>query len=156
MNNFFQDLFLKIANKLGFELQPKQIIENDFYDTNNISITSVMADRLATLIVADSDINISGTSKAKVLDDIMKKYFNIKLKTAVVTALGTGDCLIVPVTNGKVFDIDIIENDNFAVINAIGDKLYSVVMKRDEFVKGNHTYKRFEYHGLEEVNGVSI
>lgn len=156
MNSFMSDLFLKIARKLGFELQPKQYIQNDFFTTTDISITSIMADRLATLIVADSDIDITGTNKAKILSDIAKKYFNVKLKTAVVTALGTGDCLIVPITNGKEYDIDIIENNNFAVINSIGDKLYSVVMERDRIAKNNHIYKRFEYHGLEEVNGVSI
>ena len=126
MNVFFSDLFLKIARKLGFELQPKQIINNDFFTTTDISITSIMADRLATLIVADSDIDISGTNKVEVLIDIAKKYLNVKLETAVVTSLGTGDCLIVPVTNGKVFDMDIVENNSFAVINSIGDKLYSV------------------------------
>ena len=156
MNYFMSDLFLKIARKLGFELQPKQIIENDFYDTLNISMTAIMSDRLATLIVADSDVEVTGSNKATILDEIAKKYFNIKLKTAVVTALGTGDCLIVPITNGKVFDIDIVENNDFAVIDSIGDVIYSVVMKRDEFTKDSKIYKRFEYHGLEEVNGVSI
>ena len=84
MNVFFSDLFLKIARKLGFELQPKQIIENDFFTTTDISITSIMADRLATLIVADSDIDINGTDKVKVLIDIAKKYlipFLISLST---------------------------------------------------------------------------
>ena len=156
MNVFLSDLFLKVARKLGFELQPKQYITNDFFITTDISITSIMADRLATLIVADSDIDITGPDKAKILSDIAKRYFNVKLKTAVVTALGTGDCLIVPITNGKEYDIDIVENNNFAVINSIGDKLYSVVMKRDEFVKDNKTYARYEYHGLEEINGVSV
>lgn len=157
MNGFISDLFLKIARKLGFELQPKQITANDFFVTNDVSITSIMADRLATLIIADSDVEITGSKTAQeVLDKIAKKYFSTKLKVSVVTALGTGDCLIVPVTNGKAFDIDIIENDNFAVIDSIGDNLYSVVMKRDEFVKNNNTYSRFEYHGLEEVSGVSV
>src|SRR5574344_1600598 len=156
MNSFISDLFLKVARKLGFELQPKPYIANDFFTTTDVSITSIIADRLATLIVADSDIDITGPDKAKILSDIAKRYFNVKLKTAVVTALGTGDCLIVPITDGKEYDIDIVENNNFAVINSIGDKLYSVVMKRDEFVKDNKTYARYEYHGLEEVNGVSI
>lgn len=156
MNVFLSDLFLKIARKLGFELQTKQYIQNDFFVTTDISITSIMADRLATLIVADSDIDITGTNKVKILSDIAKKYFDVKLKTAVVTALGTGDCLIVPITNGKEYDIDIIENNNFAVINSIGDRLYSVVMKRDEFIRDNKTFSRYEYHGLEEVNGVQI
>lgn len=156
MNVFLSDLFLKVARKLGFELQPKQYITNDFFITTDISITSIMADRLATLIVADSDIDVTGSDKVNILSDIAKKYFNVKLKTAVVTALGTGDCLIVPITDGKEYDTEIIENNSFAVIDSIGDKLYSVVMKRDEFVKDNKTYARYEYHGLEEVNGVSV
>lgn len=157
MNNILSDLFLKIARKLGFELQPKQVIVNDFYDTNNLSITSVMADRLATLIVSDSDVKITGNKKAEeVLQAIADKYFMTRLKVSVVTSLGTGDCLVVPVTNGKEFNIDIIENNNFSIIDSIGDKIYSVVMKRDEFTKNNNLYQRFECHTLEDVEGVTV
>ena len=156
MYSLVTDIFIKIARKLGLELQPKTTIENDFYDTINISITSILADRLATLIVADSDIDVTGTNKAKILDDIAKKYFKVKLKQSTATAIGTGDCLIVPITDGKGFAVDIIENNDFAVISSLGDTIYSVVIKRDEFTRNNKIYKRYEYHGLEDINGITI
>lgn len=156
ISGMLSDIFLKIANKLGYQLQPKQYIGNDFYDTTDISLTSVLANRLTTLIVADSDIEITGSEKAMVLQEIAQEIFKIKIGTGVFTSLGTGDCLLVPVTNGKEFDIDIVENNKFAVVNSIGEKIYSCVMQRDEFIKNNNVYKRFEFHGIEEVNGISI
>lgn len=156
ISGILSDLFLKIADRLGFQLQSKQYFYNDFYDVTNVSLTSVLSDRLATLIIADSDAQIDGSKNIKVLQDTMQEFFKIKLKAAAMTALGTGDCIIVPVTNGKVFDVDIIENNKFQVINSVGETIYSVVMERDSFVRGSNTYKRFEYHGLEEVNGVSV
>lgn len=155
ISGVLSDFFYKIAEKLGKKTQTKQYIENDFYDVEDISLTAVLADRLATLIVADSDVEVTGSSKAKVLQDVAQEIFKIKLKPSVMTSLGTGDCLIVPVTNGKLFDIDIIENNKFVVYDSIGDRILSCSMERDSFVKNNNTYKRFEYHGIEDRNGTS-
>src|SRR5574344_1812407 len=131
MNSFISDLFLKVARKLGFELQPKQYIANDFFTTTDVSITSIIADRLATLIVADSDIDITGPDKAKILSDIAKRYFNVKLKTAVVTALGTGVCFIFHITNVKVYYIVFVDNNNFFFFNAIATNLIYTLSIRD-------------------------
>ena len=155
ISGILSDIFLKIANKLGFQLQSKQIQDTDFYDVSNISMTSVLSDRLSILIIADSDVEVTG-SRSQVLSEFMEDYFKNKLKPTVFTSLGTGDCLVVPVTNGKEFDVDIITNENFAVINSIGQKIYSAVMQRDTFTRNNNVYRRFEYHGLEEVDGVSF
>lgn len=155
ISGVLSDLFLKIANKLGFQLQQKQYVYNDFYRVNDISMTAVLAERLSTMITADSDIAVDG-DRTHVLQDFSSSFFNTKLKASVMTALGTGDCLIVPVTNGKVFDVDIVDNDRFAVISSIGDKIYSCVMERDKFVRNNDTFRRFELHVLEEINGISV
>ncbi len=155
ISGILSDIFLKIANKLGFQLQSKQIQDTDFYDVSNISMTSVLSDRLSTLIIADSDVEVTG-SRSQVLMEFMDDFFKNKLKPTVFSSLGTGDCLVVPVTNGREFDVDIITNENFAVINSIGQKIYSAVMQRDTFTRNNNVYRRFEYHGLEEVDGVSI
>lgn len=156
ISGILSDIFLKIANKLGFQLQAKQInYDSDFYDVSDISMTAVLSDRLSTMIIADSDVEVTG-SRSQVLAEFMEEYFKTKLKPTVFTSLGTGDCLVVPVTNGKVFDVDIITNENFAIISSIGQKIYSCVMQRDTFTRNNKTYRRFEFHGLEEVDGVSI
>ncbi|PNX50614.1 MAG: hypothetical protein BV456_06105 [Thermoplasmata archaeon M8B2D] len=156
INGLLSDLFLKIANRLGFELQPKQYFYNDFYDVSNISLTSILSDRLSTLIVADSDISIDGNRNIDTLQKVIDEFFKIKLKTSVMTSLGTGDCLIIPITDGRNFGIDIVENNRFQVINSMGETIYSIVIERDSFVRGNNTYKRFEYHGLEIINDIPV
>lgn len=152
MNKFLSDIFMKIADKLGFKLQEKEYFTNDFYDVKDISMTAILADRLSTLITADSDIELVGRM-ADVIQEELQDFFDTRLKAATTTAIGTGDVLIVPVTNGEHYDCDIIENSNFTVIDSIGNKLYAVVMKRDEFVKNYKTYRRFEFHGMETVDG---
>ena len=158
VNGILSDLFLRIAKKLGFELQSKQIIVNDFKTVTDISITAVLSDRLATLIAADSDITITGDRTAEdVLNEIANKFFNTKLKVSIVTSCGTGDCLIVPVTDGIDFGFDIIENNNFYIDNSIGDNMRNVIIKRDEFVRDNNVYARYEAHMLmQDENGTTV
>ena len=81
INVFVSDILKKIAEKLNKTIQPKQSTYTDFFVTNDVSITSIMADRLATLIIADSDVEITGSKTAQeVLDKIANKYFSTKLK----------------------------------------------------------------------------
>jgi len=155
LNGFLKNIFLSIANKLGFQLQSKVDTSNDFYEVNDVSMTSTIAENLSTMIIADSTIGIKG-NRVDVLNDFLKEFSKLKLKPVTSVSLGTGDCLVVPVTNGKRFDVDIIENENFAIISAVGQTIYACVMQRDYFVKDNKVYRRFEYHGIEEVNGVSV
>lgn len=157
MNNFIQQVFISIARKMGLEMQTKQYYENDFYDTVGLSVTGTLADRLATLILADSDMTVNGGNlRSKTLQDIMNRFYKTRIKECVVSALGTGDCLTVPVTDGNHFTVDIVENKNFVIINSVGDFIYSVVMKREEFIKDNKTYERIEYHSLEIVDGIQV
>lgn len=148
MNRIISDIFMKIADRLGLKLQEKEYFNNDFYDIHDISMTAVLADRLSTLITADSDIELVGNSAA-IIQDELQDFFDTRLKAATATALGTGDVLLVPVTNGENYDVDIIENNNFTVVDSIGNTIYSVIIKRDEFVKNYKTYRRLEYHGIE-------
>lgn len=157
MNNFALDIFSKIAKRFGFELTTKTETVNDFYDVNNISMTAVMSDRIATLTLAESSVDVEGTSeRAKELNSIATNLFEITSKETIVAQLGTGDCLIVPVTDGKYYGADIIENRDFYITNSIGGKIIGVVIKRDSIVKDNHTYERYEYQALEELDGVTV
>ena len=128
MTNIFTDVFDKIMAKLGFTRTTKTETETDFYEVNDISLTSVMVDSIATMCLADSSVSVDGTStRAKVIGEIAKNVFFRRGKATLATALGTGDALIVPVTNGKRYAIDIIENRDFYVLDSLGDYLYSVV-----------------------------
>lgn len=152
-NNLVKSIFLYIAKKFGFELQPKTAASTDFYDIDDISITATLSDRLSTLTLMDSGCDIVGDNKrALYLQKIQQYLWSERIKPAMVVALGTGDCLLKPSTDGKHFAIDIISNDNFQITESIGDFISGIVIKCDEFIKNNSVYERIEYHKLKNGN----
>ena len=156
MNDFLTAIFSKIAEKMGFILQPKKYDTSDFFETNDLSITHAISDRLSTITLMDSSITVSGNNKrAKYLNDFADRFWKTRIKTACVTALGTGDCLLKPNIVGENIAVDIISNNNFCITESIGDYIYGVLIKCDKFSKGNDIYERVEYHRLREANGTS-
>lgn len=141
---FVKSIFLKLANLLGMSLQEKPIeCANDFYKA--ISITNVIAETVATIAVDDSEVSVVGDSKkAKFLSRIANDFNSDILALAATVALGTGDCLIKPFTDGEKIGIDVITNENFVVCDSVGNFIKSVIIKCDEFKQGNNIYQRFE------------
>lgn len=144
--NFIRRIFLKLAGKLGLSLQPKPDVADDYSDTSNISLTAVIANKLATLTMQDSDITIEGDStRARYMQDFLDYYTGDLMDVAAEVALGTGDCIIKPYTDGRRLGVDIIKNKDFVVCESIGNDILGCIMKvgefRDEY---NTVYERFE------------
>ena len=155
--NFIQSIFLTIANKWGLDLAEKKVNNLDYFQVNDISLTATIASRIATITLIDSDINIDGNNtRAVFLNDIIENLENTQLKTAIEVALGTGDCLIKPYTDGKEIGYSLIASPNFRIVDYIGDKIKSCLVKADEFEQNNRTYERIEYHKLNTENGNSF
>lgn len=151
MKTFVESIFLSIANKLGIELKKKNTSNLDYFVTNDISITAAMSGRIATLTLMDSDVNVSGENKrAKYLNEIVEELEQEQLKGAVEVALGTGDCLIKPYTDGDNIGFDLVPSTDFIVTDNIGKKIKGCLIKCDEYEKNNHIYERVEYHHIEE------
>lgn len=144
--NFIRRIFLKLAEKFGLSLQPKPDVEDDYSNTTNISLTAVIANKLATLTMQDSDITIEGDSaRARYMQDFLDYYTGDLMDVAAEVALGTGDCIIKPYTDGRRLGVDIIKNGDFVVCESIGNDILGCIMKvgefRDEY---NAVYERFE------------
>lgn len=151
--NFIRKIFLKLAEKLGLSLQPKPAMVDDYSDTVNISLTAVIAGKLATLTLQDSDITIEGDSaRARYMQKFLDYYTGDRMDVAAEVALGTGDCIVKPYTDGERLGVDIIKNDDFVVCESIGNDILSCIMKvgefRDEY---NAVYERFESQAVKQV-----
>ena len=144
--NFIRRIFLKLAEKLGLSLQPKPDVADDYSDTANISLTAVIAQKLATLTMQDSDITIEGDSaRARYMQDFLDYYTGGMMDVAAEVALGTGDCIIKPYTDGRRIGVDIIKNKDFVVCESIGNDILGCIMKVGEFQdEYNTVYERFE------------
>lgn len=139
-------IFLKIAEKMGLGLQPKPIFCDDYAQLDEISLTAVIASRVATLAMQDSTISIEGMgARAAYMSAFLEDYVGDRMDVAAEVALGTGDCLVKPYTDGQRIGIDIIRNGDFVVCDSIGNYMKSVIIKTGEYKprNGSH-YERYE------------
>lgn len=151
--NFIRKIFLKLADKMGLALQPKPVMADDYSDTVNISLTAVIANKLATLTLQDSGITIEGDSaRAQYMQDFLDYYTGDRMDVAAEVALGTGDCIVKPCTDGKRIGVDIVKNKDFVVCESIGNDILACIMKvgefRDEY---NTVYERFETQAVRQM-----
>ena len=149
--NFLKTIFLKIASRLGLELQRKNLSADD-YSNLGVNLTATIANRVATLTMIDSGANIEGNNaRAKYLDEFLQDYIADRMGVAAEVSLGTGDCLIKPYTDGVRIGLDIIKNNNFTVCDSIGNFIKSCLIKADEIKDDNgNLYERIEAQILKE------
>lgn len=148
-----QTIFLSLAKRFGLELQAKPKYIDDY--NSPVSLTAVISNRITTLTMQDSSINVNGTSsRAKYLDEILQKYKYQKMYAALETALGTGDCLIKPYTDGERIGIDIIKNGDFVICDSIEDFIKSCIIKTGEIRTDNGTL--FERYEVQKLNGTTL
>ena len=122
--NFIRKIFLKLAERLGLSLQPKPVSVDDYSRVDEITLTATVANTVATLTLQDSDITIEGDSaRAKYMQDFLDYYTGDLLDVAAEVALGTGDCIVKPHTDGKRLGVDIIKNSDFVVCESIGNDI---------------------------------
>lgn len=151
-----KDIFFKIAIRLGYEIAEKTATEID-YTAVGLNPTAIGAGVIANIAIDDSGIIIDGNNaRADALRDI-KEYFTDEIQNvAAEVALGTGDCIIRPFTDGKYIGLNIIGNDNFVITESIGTHLKGVIIKLDEYETDKAVYRLFESQSLKETNGIKI
>lgn len=148
--NLFQSIIVKIAERFGLQLQIKMDTTDDYSmvpdDVGDISLTPVVSRKLATISMQDSDITIEGESvRARFMQDFLDYYLGDRMDVAAEVALGTGDCIVKPYTDGTRLGVDIIKNSDFVVCESIGNDILSCIMKVGEFKENQGpTYERLE------------
>ena len=86
---FVKNILLYLAQKVGLELQDKPIYRDDYSDMGNISVTAVIANKVATLAMQDSTITIEGESaRAKFLQGFLDYYLGDRMDVAAEVAPG--------------------------------------------------------------------
>lgn len=156
--NWFAQIFYRLAKKFDLSVTDKPLQVSDYAKIDSISLTATIANRLSTLTMLDSSISINGSSaRAKFIDDFTQEFANDRLAVACEVALGTGDCLIKPYTDGARIGVDIIENDRFRVCESIGNYIKSCIILADTYkTEKGVTYYRVETQRLSASNGILI
>lgn len=156
--NWFKQLLTKIAKKIGLSIQDKPIQVDDYSKVDTISWTATIANRLATLTMLDSGINVEGDNKrGAYIDHFTQDYVDDRMAVASEVSLGTGDCLIKPYTDGVRIGVDIIENERFRVCESIGNFIKSCVILADHIKDNMGTeFVRIETQRLQTIQNTSI
>lgn len=137
---------------MGLELQDKPNYCDDYSNTDQISLTAVIANKVATLAMQDSTISIEGGgARAEFMQRFLDYYLGDRMDVAAEVALGTGDCLVKPYTDGKRIGVDIIKNGDFAICESIGNDVLSCIAKVGEIKTEAALYQRFEIQMVREA-----
>lgn len=147
--NYIQTIITAIARRFGLELQQIPAPSTFKYsDLSGVNLTAIAANKIATLAFQDSKIYIEGTSaRAQWFRDFVENYAEERWPVAGEVALGTGDGILRPYTDGKRYGLDIISNQDgdFRVCESIGNDILACVLKTGEIKDDNGTvYQRFE------------
>lgn len=149
MNSMIEGIILKIANRLGLELQKKKDLKIKYSD-KGINPTAIGANVVTNIAVDDSDIQVIGDSaRAQAIQELLYYYVDNILSVAAEVSLGTGDCLIRPYTDGNDIGFNVIGSDDFLITSSIGYRLKGVVIKLDEYETKTATYRLFESQSLQ-------
>lgn len=146
--DLIQNIFLSIAKRFGLELKKKDI-ENAEY-SKELSLTAVIAHRVSTLTMQDSSFSVAGSSaRARYMDDILQMFANGQMDTATEVALGVGDCLVKPYTDGEHIGFDVIPSGDFVICDSIGDYIKCCIIKTGQIKASNGAiYERYEVQQL--------
>lgn len=102
-----------------------------YRSTDKINFTSIFANKLATLTVAESNISVTGNNaRAEYLSKVSDSLWQ-KKKKLVAAALGTGGCAVVPYVKNKIICFAIVPQDRIYINTHIGDKLTDVIILAD-------------------------
>lgn len=152
--NWIQTIVYNIAKKLGLSLSVKPLITDDYSNTQSISLTATIANKVSTLTLMDSSISIKGDSlRAEYLRDIWQDVLIDALDKAAEVALGTGDGILKPYTDGERIGIDIIKGSDFYVCSSIGNFIKSCIFRCETIKKQDgNVFERFEVHRLRDID----
>ena len=154
--NYIQTIITAIARRFGLELQQIPAPSTSKYsDLSGVNLTAIAANKIATLAFQDSKIYIDGTSaRAEWFRNFVENYAEERWPVAGEVALGTGDGILRPYTDGKRYGLDIISNQDgdFRVCRSIGNDILACVLKTGEIKNENgDLYQRFEVEMVEEA-----
>lgn len=120
------------------------------------SIESTCCENVANLMLLNFDMPVTGTTaRAQWLDGISTDFVRRSAQRAAVTAMLTGDCIVVPSWNGHCMQHAIVPADRFAIFGANGDEITSCayVIDRKTDTKAGTTYTLLGVIDLIEEQG---
>lgn len=156
-------MFMKFWNRILALFGKKQLPDDMIMQTNDrftyeyendedINFTAIFSNKLASITVSDSNIDVVGDSKrAELLQNVLKRLKK-KLKKIIARDLGTGGVLVVPYVNRNKIYFNIITQNRLSINKMIGDDIIDCTIMAEHIVKNRNHYYRWTDYTLENNN----
>lgn len=136
------DMIMQANDRFTYEY------END----NDINFTAIFSNKLASITVSDSNIDVVGDNKrAELLQNTLKRLKK-KLKKIIARNLGTGGVLVVPYVNRNKIYFNIITQNRLSINKMVGDDIVDCTIMAEHIVKNRNHYYRWTDYILENNN----
>ena len=151
LKEILQRLFGKKTVLTDDEIAAHKKYTSDYEDISDINFTSIFANKLASLAVTESNVNVvrSGASerRAAILDDLINDVWT-KSNKITAQALGTGGAVLLPYSvSGKIYT-DIVPQSRFYINKMRGEDILEATILADVTVRDNQTYCRYTDYSL--------
>lgn len=142
-------LFGEKANKTNGEAEAHFADVATYEDTNKPNFVAIIANRLSTLTVTESNISVTGDNKrAEMLDGLMAAAW-LDAQEITARSFGAGGVALVPyVAGGKIYT-DIVQKDRFFITKSQGTDILEVTIIADEIIRDHKRYRRFIDYSLD-------
>ena len=148
--DYIKRLFgLKRTATSSGQQEENQSYADEYMDISDINFNAIFANKLATLALSDSTMEIAEDNKrAQLLNNCVKNVWK-KAKKITAAALATGGCLIVPyVKNGKIL-FNIVKQNRLAINSRDGEKITNATIIADSIVINDNLYYRIANYAVE-------
>lgn len=152
ISDTIKNIFISIAKKMGLQLEEKKQDGID-YNEKGFNPTAIGATVVAGITLDNSELNIIGdNARAEKLREIADYFTDEIENVAAEVALGTGDCILRPYTDGENIGINVIGNNDFTITESIGNTIKGIIIKLDEYETKRDIFRLFEVQSTK--NGV--
>lgn len=156
-------MFMKFWNKILALFGKKQTPDDSIMQTNDrfvceyendkdINFTAIFSNKLASITISDSNIDVVGDNKrAELLRETLKRLKK-KLKKIIARNLGTGGVLVVPYVNRIKIYFNIVSQNRLSINKMIGDDIIDCTIMAEHIVKNRKHYYRWADYTLKNNN----
>ncbi len=156
-------MFIKFWNKILAMFGKKQLSDDmlmqandkftcEYENDKDINFTAIFSNKLASITVSDSNIDVVGNNKrAELLQNVLKRLKR-KIKKVIARELGTGGVLVVPYINRNKIYFNIITQNRLSINKMIGDDIIDCTIMAEHIVKNRKHYYRWTDYTLDNNN----
>lgn len=153
IRNLIKRIYNKITNKTDEEESKHRADTLAYEDASKPNITAIVANKLATLTVTESALNITledggATKRTEQLHNIAQAMWD-NAQEITARAFGTGGVLLLPyAVNGKIYT-DIVPRDRFYITSSQGTDIKEATILSDVIIRQGVIYYRLTDFSLD-------